>query len=737
MSQTVKTLKDITVVDLGVGMAAALVSKLLVEQGARVIRVEPAGGDPFSAVYPAYDVWRRGSSKDTTGAADSPEKLNALLASADVCVTGGEDHPQLVRRNDSAALAAVNPRLVVLDIEGYPEGTADAARPATDLLVQARSGIVWEHFTDRPIPMSFSPSNIGAALRGLCGLFAALYEREASGLGQRVSTSLFEGSLSWMVGLWLDVEKPTPATRFVMPKNPYPLVFRCADGVYIHLVIGGAGSKYKMYQALEIDDPTVKPDDNSMPQPSGDPKNFFGNIDLLAEHAAKKTSTELLQRIWERGLPAEPVLPPGGCWDMDQVKHNAVVVTDPDGTRHVGYPIMGEPSPAPCKKLAVAGDMPLGGVQAVDFGAFVAGPFASVLLADLGAEVIKVEAPAGDPNRSIPRSYSPVNRGKRAITVDMKNPEGIRLAQEICLSGDVVTSNFRTGVPARLGIDPASLHKSKPELVVLESPGYGSSGPLAERAAFDMVFQALCGHEYRAGGKGNEPLWNRTSMVDYTGGFIGALACLTALYHRAHTGEGMTLDTPLMNAGVYLLSEVVQLPNGEFRGGETLNARRTGFHPAEALYQAKDGWVALVVRTSSQAAGLLRVLGLEGTAGEDYTRWGDAEEAAIVNAIAQWNTADLIASLEKAGVWVELCRQNTELEILNNAELTDKGLVQVSSHPQYGTVRELGAMMRFSRSRTGHDRYAPLKGESTRELLARLGKSEEEISRLLDGKVVA
>jgi len=236
------------------------------------------------------------------------------------------------------------------------------------------------------------------------------------------------------------------------------------------------------------------------------------------------------------------------CWDSPQIQYNGTIVTDADGTRHVGQPITMEVSPAPYggppKRV---GPRPLDGVRVVDFGAFVAGPFASLVMADLGAEVIKVETPAGDPNRSIFRSWSPVSRGKRAISVDLKHPEGLALAKKICMKSDIITSNFRTGVSARLGIDPASLHAAKPELIVLESPAYGSSGPLAERAGFDLVMQALCGHEYRAGGKGNEPLWNRTSMVDYGGGLLGAIGALAALYHRARTGEGMTLYLSLIH----------------------------------------------------------------------------------------------------------------------------------------------------------------------------------------------
>ncbi|RJG08286.1 CoA transferase [Massilia cavernae] len=196
MVAQLQMLKDVVVVHLGVGMAPALVTKFMVELGAQVTRVEPPGGDPFAAVYPAYEVWLRGSALDADAAA-SPARLDALLAAADVCLVGGEDYPGVARRWNAAELSARFPRLVVLDIEAAPAGTEHAQRPATELLVQARSGLTFEHFSDRPMVMSFSPANFGAALRGLAGLFAALYEREGSGQGQVVATSLFEGAAVW------------------------------------------------------------------------------------------------------------------------------------------------------------------------------------------------------------------------------------------------------------------------------------------------------------------------------------------------------------------------------------------------------------------------------------------------------------------------------------------------------------------------------------------------------------
>src|SRR5207253_2232949 len=130
-----------------------------------------------------------------------------------------------------------------------------------------------------------------------------------------------------------------------------------------------AGSKYGMYQALEIDDPTVQPGDSGMPQPGGDPRNFFGDYDLLAEHVAKKDCDELLAAIWARGLPAEPVLDPGLCWSDPQIARNGIIVAAPDGTRHVGLPFRfervkdGPPKPPPASVRR-----PLDGLRVVDCG---------------------------------------------------------------------------------------------------------------------------------------------------------------------------------------------------------------------------------------------------------------------------------------------------------------------------------------------------------------------------------
>jgi crotonobetainyl-CoA:carnitine CoA-transferase CaiB-like acyl-CoA transferase len=728
------------VLDFGTGMAPAIVTRCFVDLGSEVIRIEPPSGDPFYQKYPAYETWHRGkvkrSIRDTSEA-----QLADWVANADVCVTGGEDFPGLDRSSDPQKLAQRNAGLVVLSITAYPEAMPQSKGAAAEILVQARSGLCFEHYTDRPLRMSFEPCNYGAALQGLAGTFGALYERERSGRGQFVRTSLFEGALTYGCSFWSEASKPSAAFNFAVPKDPWPLIFRCKDDQYVHLIMGSAGSKAKLYGILGIDDPTVDVNDSGVPRLDTvrlDMKKFFGDIELLAPYIRKRESGELLQALWNAGMAADLVQPPGACWDDPQVQHNAIVRRDPDGRRFVsGYPVSTTFSPAPRSQLPPPGARPLSGIRVVDFGTFVAGPFASVILGDLGADVIKVEAFAKDPNRNVFRSYTTGNRGKRAVMLDLKTADGREIAQRLCVRADVVTNNFRTGVAARLGIDARTLHHMKPELIVLESAAYGASGPKAERAGFDLAFQAFCGHEYRAGGKGNTPLWNRSTLVDYTGGLLGAISVLNSLLVRARTGAGTELNAPLLNAGVFLISELIQRPDGSFEGAPQLNHDQTGFHPAEQMYQTADGWVAIAAGDAQSAKQLAAALDLHAALPADFSVWGDAEAELIAAALRPRKTRPVLDLLERAGIWAEQCCRNAAHRTLNDPTLVEAGTVHVSEHAEFGTVREIGQLYRFSRSPSGPQTHTAQPGEHTRAVLAELGYNADAIADLFERKIVA
>ena len=185
----------------------------------------------------------------------------------------------------------------------------------------------------------------------------------------------------------------------------------------------------------------------------------------------------------------------------------------------------------------------------------------------------------------------------------------VRSIADATAEADIVMNNFRPGVSSRLSVGPEQLSKLNPSLIVMEAPAFGKEGPLAMKAGFDMVMQAWVGHEAKAAGEGNKPRWNRTNLVDIAAGMIGTVAMLAALFHRERTGECVSLESPLCNAGIYTLAELIQRPDGEFAGVPTLSSSLRGFHPAEALYAASDGWVAIVARGDSAALALRDKLG--------------------------------------------------------------------------------------------------------------------------------
>jgi crotonobetainyl-CoA:carnitine CoA-transferase CaiB-like acyl-CoA transferase len=382
---------------------------------------------------------------------------------------------------------------------------------------------------------------------------------------------------------------------------------------------------------------------------------------------------------------------------------------------------------------------PLAGVTVIDLGMYVAGPYVSVILGDLGAKVIKIEPVGGEPGRVYFRGLAACNRGKRAISVDMKTVQGAEIVRRICQKADVVHHNFKPGVSARLGVDASTLQRSKAETIVLETPGYGAKGPRAELPGFDMIFQAYCGHEYHAAGEGNPPLWYRFAIIDFAAGMLGAIAVLGALYRRRHTGEGAALTVNLFDTGIYLLSELLKDGAGNAAGLGRMNTAQTGFHPAESLYQTMDGWIAIAARDDAMAAALMRVLGCVEASQSSRIMWDETERLAIAKALRQLSTSDSERILRNAGVWMQRCRTDAARELLSSPALRSVGTSLAGSHPTYGDTVQIGPCVSLSGTAlepAGRDRI-PALGEHTRELLAELGYPHGDIDALYAQKVVA
>jgi crotonobetainyl-CoA:carnitine CoA-transferase CaiB-like acyl-CoA transferase len=710
--------QDLRIVDFGFGMSAALVAKQFAELGAHVSRIEPESGDPFYDVYPAYQFWRR------RAVLERPECAAKLLENADLCIIGGEDFPGLAHERDAEALSRRYPKLIVLRLTGYPDDD-DRARPAVDLLAQARTGMVYEQFSQRPIAAAFPLPSYGAALQGLIGAWVALIERERSGRGQIVTSSLAAGAAMFWGPFWMKAEKADAGFTGITPRDVRHLILRCAGDEYVQITLGVPGAVAKVYTALGIPD-AVDPNDRGMPDHTRGPANFFGYFDLLNAYAQRHSRPELVQALRAAGVPAEAVLPPGESWDEEQTRLNGVIETYADGWCAVGSPLRitptGEARPIPARLAAYdPGAPPLAGVRVVDFGIFVAGPYASKLLADYGADVIQVEPPTGRATLSGERTIISANHGKRSICLDAKSEQGRRIVAKLCEGADIVLHNFR------LGLDRKTLRALNPALVTLETTAYGSAGPKAAAPGFDMVIQAHCGLQHRAGGAGNPPLCSRAPLVDFAAGAVGCIGMLVGLHERLRTGRTLSVETNLLNVGTHMMLELVRTPENAWLGAPPVDTAQTGSHPAESLYPTSDGWVAISARSNAMAAALADLLDIEMPA--DRAAWGAVERARLAERTLAWTNAALLESLEKAGVWAEACVRDAW-----DQRPPDGAILRKMQDAVYGEVVHcIGPLIAFSRSKTiSSSRLSTPPGADGKAILADLAATNDKICSALE-----
>src|SRR3984957_20201400 len=244
---------------------------------------------------------------------------------------------------------------------------------------------------------------------------------------------------------------------------------------------------------------------------------------------------------------------------------------------------------------------PLTGVVVLDLGQYLAGPYGAMILADLGAEVIKVEPLHGDSMRLAGMPFVGCQRGKLDIAVDVKSPEGLEVVLRLAELADVVHHNMTKGTAARLGIDDASLRKRNPNLVHCNTYAYGAEGPLSD----------FGGLEYEAGpvAEGNPPLNLRFGMTDTANAMVSVVGVLAALFHQRRTGEGQDLWTSLLNGAAVFSSDVFLVDGqpGPVRPG--LDTLQTGVSPCCRLYETQEGWIQVAAFGPGEWPLLCRLLG--------------------------------------------------------------------------------------------------------------------------------
>lgn len=393
---------------------------------------------------------------------------------------------------------------------------------------------------------------------------------------------------------------------------------------------------------------------------------------------------------------------------------------------------------------------PLAGVRVLDLTTFLSGPFATELLADLGADVIKLESPEGDPSRKIPPHfvdgdsayYLAHNRNKRSIAVNLKTESGLQVALDLVAAADIVIENFRPGVAARLGLDPHALRAARPALTWVSISGFGQVSPWRDRPAYDIVVQALSGVMSLTGQPEGPAVRLGIPAGDLVAGMYAAMAAVTALYARAHSGTGSLIDVSMLDGQLSMLSyqAVYAMVSG-------ITPRPQGSRhdsiPTYRTFAAGDGRdVVVAANTERMWRSLCDVLGVGDLVADP--RFADAhsrltneaelspllEEAFKARTAVEWS--DLLAAAE-----VPVAMVKTVTEALADAADSGRDMV-VDLHGAGGaSVSTVGNPMIFEGTRRPR-RYPPALGGDTEAILAELGYSADRITRLRkDGVVTA
>jgi crotonobetainyl-CoA:carnitine CoA-transferase CaiB-like acyl-CoA transferase len=383
----------------------------------------------------------------------------------------------------------------------------------------------------------------------------------------------------------------------------------------------------------------------------------------------------------------------------------------------------------------------LEGLRVLDVTQVMAGPFCAMLLADLGADVIKVEPPAGDSTRQMPGavetdspSFNAVNRGKRSIVINLKTGDGRGIFTKLARSTDILIENYRPGVMASLGLDYATLSALSPPLIYASISGYGQTGPDRGKGGFDLIAQGVSGIMSVTGEPGGPPVKAGVPITDLSAGLFALVGILAAVHHRHRSGMGQHVDTSLVDAGVAL--SVWEAT--EYFSGIGVPAALGSAHRMNAPYQAircADGYITLGAANERLFRRLCDVLG--------HPEWTAQPEFAdnamrVLNRRQLAERIEAITATEHRGHWLALLEANdipcgpinNYAQVFADPQVVARGMVVETDHPALGHLKTLGSPIKMSATPPDVSRRAPRLGEHTDQLLTEAGYDEREIAAL-------
>jgi len=385
----------------------------------------------------------------------------------------------------------------------------------------------------------------------------------------------------------------------------------------------------------------------------------------------------------------------------------------------------------------------LDGIRVIDLSRVIAGPWCGALLADLGADVIKVEDTGpGDESRTWPphkdgeaAAYLLFNRNKRGIALDLKQPEAVEVVKRLARDADVVIENFRTGTMESFGLGYDVLAQINPRLIYCSVSAFGRTGPRKDSPGYEALMQAFSGIMSITGEPGGQPVRAGVSFLDLTTGILCALGVSNAIIQREKTGLGQRVDGSLLETAVSLLAFHAE---GYLLTGALPRALGSG-HPSLSPYRnfkCGDGqWIFIAAANDRFWQKLAKALGLTDLAADPRFEKNQGRvanraelEGILEKTIGALDREPLLKRLEEADV--PATPVNTVDQVMNDPQTAERGIVQRVVHPKLGEIPVVGTPLHFSRMSPGVRTAAPLRGEHTDTVLASLGYSADEIKTL-------
>ena len=769
--------------------------RFLADLGVEVLKIEPPGGDPVrrlppfvgetSLAFAHLNANKRILELDLQ-TPEGRDRLRALAGEADILIESGAPGWLAGLELDYDRLTGINPALIMASITGFGQWGPHSGFACNDLVVFAMCGLMSiSGDPDRPpcAPPETQAYYFGSLMAAL-GIVSALHRRERTGAGDWIDVSMQEAlaTQEHMVRLYANEQEVHTRAGSQHQHVAPARIFPCRDG-YAYMYV----SRQHWQRFLDIW--PGHPEEFDAPEYLN---NLFrrSHADVInpavSEFTRQYSMDELTHRLQSNRIPCLPVNPPLGFLRDPHVegRHFVQEVTYPDGTSLTqpalpclfsgSRPSVASPRPiardarnvwsrarragdADASAAGASGEvdpnsqgLPLQGMRVLSFDHVLAGPFGMMLLADLGAEVLKVESAKGgldpfrffgtgdDPNASA--RFLEFNRNKRSVTVNLKHPEGPALIRELAQHCDLVLDNFAARVMPGLGLDYEHLVEQKPDIVTLRMPGLGATGPKKDSLTLGTIITGFTGFTWlwNESAEVNPPVGSGTVLPDYVSGVVAAILSVAVTLYRRRTGRGMAMDLAQAEAAAFLIgTAMIQAANTDTEPIAVGNG--SPYHAPYGIYACKgdDRWCVIATEDDAQWDRLAAAIGRPELPGEP--RFGSVENrvrnrAELDAVIEDWTRTrdchEVMRLLQGEGIPCGAVQNGADL-VTNDPHLQARDFLGTHDNPRFGRLTLPCLPIRFTRSDMAQDWIFPDLGRDTdRTLRDVLGYDDARIRQL-------